>query len=163
DRSARVVSCDAGDFGPFQRLPARPRAASAADSPRRGRDPRRLPFQAALPEALRRPPDAALRLLPRQAARRSAPPPSPRARSPARIDKAFSWENPLSAHGLMHMVIPNAHAGDPYRIDTLMLYMANMAWNSSMNTAQVMEMLTDRDKTGEYRIPRIIYSDAYAS
>ncbi|MDE3029838.1 MAG: molybdopterin-dependent oxidoreductase, partial [Paracoccaceae bacterium] len=25
--------------------------------------------------------------------------------SPARIDKAFSWENPLSAHGLMHMVI----------------------------------------------------------
>jgi len=83
--------------------------------------------------------------------------------SPARIDKAFSWENPLSAHGLMHMVIPNAHAGDPYRIDTLMLYMANMAWNSSMNTAQVMEMLTDRDKTGEYRIPRIIYSDAYAS
>ena len=30
--------------------------------------------------------------------------------SPARIDKAFSWENPFSAHGLMHMVIPNAHA-----------------------------------------------------
>lgn len=83
--------------------------------------------------------------------------------SPARIDKAFSWENPLSVHGLMHMVIPNAHAGDPYRIDTLMLYMANMAWNSSMNTAAVMEMLTDRDEVGEYRIPRIIYSDAYAS
>jgi anaerobic selenocysteine-containing dehydrogenase len=41
---------------------------------------------------------------------------------------------PVSAHGLMHMVIPNAHAGDPYRIDTLFLYMANMAWNSSMNT-----------------------------
>lgn len=83
--------------------------------------------------------------------------------SPARIDKAFSWENPLSAHGLMHMVIANAHAGDPYRIDTLFLYMANMAWNSSMNTAAVMEMLTDRDETGQYRIPRIIYSDAYAS
>ncbi len=83
--------------------------------------------------------------------------------SPARIDKAFSWENPLSAHGLMHMVIPNAHAGDPYRIDTLMLYMANMAWNSSMNTGTVMEMLTDRDETGGYVIPRIIYSDAYAS
>ncbi|PPB80068.1 anaerobic selenocysteine-containing dehydrogenase [Albidovulum inexpectatum] len=83
--------------------------------------------------------------------------------SPARIDKAFTWENPLSAHGLMHMVIPNAHAGDPYRIDTLFLYMANMAWNSSMNTAEVMRMLTDRDENGEYRIPRIIYSDAYAS
>jgi anaerobic selenocysteine-containing dehydrogenase len=61
------------------------------------------------------------------------------------------------------MVISNAHAGDPYRIDTLMLYMANMAWNSSMNTAQVMQMLTDRDANGDYVIPRIIYSDAYAS
>ncbi len=83
--------------------------------------------------------------------------------NPARIDKAFSWENPLSSHGLMHMVIPNAHAGDPYRIDTLFLYMANMSWNSSMNTGAVMEMLTDKDEGGEYKIPRIIYSDAYAS
>jgi sulfite dehydrogenase (quinone) subunit SoeA len=82
--------------------------------------------------------------------------------TPARIDKAFSWENPFSAHGLMHMVIPNAHAGDPYRIDTLFLYMANMAWNSSMNTTAVMEMLTAKDGDG-YVIPRIIYSDAYAS
>ncbi len=82
--------------------------------------------------------------------------------SPARIDKAFSWENPFSAHGLMHMVIPNAHAGDPYRIDTLFLYMANMSWNSSMNSARVMEMLTEQ-RDGEYVIPRIIYSDAYAS
>ena len=79
--------------------------------------------------------------------------------SPARIDKAFSWENPFSAHGLMHMVIPNAHAGDPYRIDTLFLYMANMAWNSSMNTAQVMEMLTAKE-ADDYVIPRIIHSDA---
>lgn len=83
--------------------------------------------------------------------------------SPARIDKAFSWENPFSAHGLMHMLIPNAHAGDPYRIDTLFLYMANMAWNSSMNSARVMEMLTEAGDDGEYLIPRIIYSDAYAS
>ena len=83
--------------------------------------------------------------------------------SPARIDKAFTWENPFSAHGLMQMVIPNAHAGDPYKIDTLFLYMANMAWNSSMNTAAVMRMLTDTDAAGDYVIPRIIYSDAYAS
>lgn len=83
--------------------------------------------------------------------------------SPARIDKAFSWENPMSAHGVMHMVIANAHAGDPYKIDTLFLYMANMAWNSSMNTTKVMEMLTDKGEDGEYVIPRIIYSDAYAS
>ena len=83
--------------------------------------------------------------------------------SAARIDKAFTWENPMSAHGLMHMVISNAHAGDPYRIDTLFLYMANMAWNSSMNTRGVMEMLTDTDENGDYVIPRIIYSDAYSS
>ncbi len=83
--------------------------------------------------------------------------------NPARIDKAFSWDNPMSAHGLMHMLIPNAHAGDPYRIDTLFLYMANMSWNSSMNTSAVMAMLTDKGEDGEYLIPRIIYSDAYAS
>ncbi|MEM9845849.1 MAG: molybdopterin oxidoreductase family protein, partial [Pseudomonadota bacterium] len=83
--------------------------------------------------------------------------------SPARIDKAFTWENPMSSHGLMHMVISNAHAGDPYKIDTLFLYMANMSWNSSMNTRGVMDMLTDKDESGDYVIPRIIYSDAYSS
>jgi anaerobic selenocysteine-containing dehydrogenase len=83
--------------------------------------------------------------------------------SPARIDKAFTWENPMSAHGLMHMVISNAHAGDPYKIDTLFMYMANMSWNSTMNTKGTMEMLTDKDENGEYVIPRIIYSDAYSS
>ena len=82
----------------------------------------------------------------------------------ARIDKAFTWENPMSAHGMMHMVISNAHAGDPYKIDTLFMYMANMAWNSSMNTRGVIDMLTDKNEdTGEYVIPRIIYSDAYSS
>ncbi|TMV06810.1 formate dehydrogenase [Ruegeria sediminis] len=80
-----------------------------------------------------------------------------------RIDKAFTWENPMSVHGLMHMVISNAHAGDPYRIDTLFMYMANMSWNSTMNTSGVMEMLTARNDDGRYVIPRIIYSDAYSS
>jgi len=80
-----------------------------------------------------------------------------------RIDKAFTWENPMSSHGLMHMVISNAHAGDPYKIDTLFMYMANMSWNSSMNTGGVIKMLTDTDENGDYVIPRIIYSDAYSS
>ena len=83
--------------------------------------------------------------------------------TPARIDKAYTWENPMSAHGLMHMVISNAHAGDPYKIDTLFMYMANMSWNSSMNTGGVIDMLTDKDENGDYVIPRIIYSDAYSS
>ncbi|WP_120499407.1 molybdopterin oxidoreductase family protein [Roseovarius sp. EL26] len=83
--------------------------------------------------------------------------------SPARIDKAFTWENPMSSHGLMHMVISNAHAGDPYKIDTLFMYMANMSWNSSMNSGGVMKMLTDKDENGDYVIPNIIYSDAYSS
>ncbi len=82
---------------------------------------------------------------------------------PRRIDHAFSWAYPLSAHGMLHTVIRNAHAGDPYRIDTLLMFMANMSWNSAMNTRQTMHWLTDRDQDGEYRIPRIIYSDAYAS
>ncbi len=83
---------------------------------------------------------------------------------PFRIDKAFSWDAPIAVHGMMQMVIANAWKGDPYPIDTLFSYMANMAWNSAMNTAETMRMLTDKDPaTGEYRIPRIIYSDAYYS
>jgi anaerobic selenocysteine-containing dehydrogenase len=83
---------------------------------------------------------------------------------PRRIDKAFSWEHPLAAHGMLQSVIRNAWAGDPYRIDTLFLFMANMGWNSSMNTTQTRQMLRDRDPaTGEYRIPRFIYADAYWS
>ena len=83
---------------------------------------------------------------------------------PQRIDKAYSWDAPMSAHGLMHMVISNAVAGDPYPVDVLFMYMANMAWNSSMNTRGVMNMLTETDpETGGYKIPKIIYSDAYSS
>ena len=81
-----------------------------------------------------------------------------------RIDKAFTWEAPMALHGMMHTVIANAHAGDPYRIDTLFMYMANMAWNSAMNPADTARMLTDKDPaTGEYVIPHVIYADAYAS
>ena len=81
-----------------------------------------------------------------------------------RIDKAFSWEAPLAVHGMMHTVIANAVRGDPYPIDTLFLYMANMGWNSAMNTSETMAMLAEKNPdTGDYRIPHIIYSDAYYS
>ncbi len=83
--------------------------------------------------------------------------------TPLRLDHAFSWEAPLAVHGMLHTAIGNAAAGDPYRLDTLLLYMANMAWNSAMNPADTMHALTARDENGEYRIPHIIYSDAYAS
>jgi len=83
--------------------------------------------------------------------------------NPQRIDKAFSWEAPIAAHGMMHMLIKNAWAADPYKIDTLFMFMANMAWNSSMNTTETMRMLTDKEADGSYKIPRIIYSDAFYS
>jgi len=83
---------------------------------------------------------------------------------PRRIDKAFSWEHPLAAHGMLQSVIRNAWAGDPYPIDTLFLFMANMGWNSAMNTRETRRMLCDRDAVGgEYRIPHFIYVDAYWS
>jgi anaerobic selenocysteine-containing dehydrogenase len=82
---------------------------------------------------------------------------------PVRIDKGFSWEYPLSAHGLMHNVITNAWKGDPYPIDTLLIFMANMAWNSTMNTSEVREMLNDRDEKGEYKIPFLVVCDAFQS
>ena len=82
---------------------------------------------------------------------------------PVRLDKAFSWEYPLSVHGMMHNAITNAWRGDPYRIDTLMIFMANMAWNSTMNTVEVRKMLNDRDENGEYKIPFLIVCDAFQS
>ena len=88
--------------------------------------------------------------------------------TPIRIDHAFSWEHPLSAHGLMHNVITNAVRGDPYRLDTLLIFMANMAWNSTMNTMQVRELLNARDepvgaKRGEYKLPFLVVCDAFQS
>lgn len=82
---------------------------------------------------------------------------------PVRIDKAFSWEHPLSVHGLMHNVITNAWKGDPYPIDTLMIFMSNMAWNSTMNTQDVRKMLNDKNEDGEYKIPFLIVADAFNS
>ncbi|EIC23296.1 sulfite dehydrogenase subunit SoeA [Thiorhodovibrio frisius] len=82
---------------------------------------------------------------------------------PVRLDKAFSWEYPLAAHGLMHNVITNAWRGDPYPIDTLFLFMANMAWNSSMNTVEARKMLVDQHENGEYKIPFLVVCDTYAS
>ncbi len=86
---------------------------------------------------------------------------------PVRIDKGFSWEHPLSAHGLMHNVITNAWRGDPYPIDTLMIFMANMAWNSTMNTSEVRKMLNDKhqggEKDGQYKIPFLVVCDAFQS
>jgi len=83
--------------------------------------------------------------------------------TPVRIDKAFSWEHPLSVHGLMHNVITNAWRGDPYRLDTLLIFMANMAWNSTMNTSEVRKMLNDKDPAGEYKIPFLVVCDAFQS
>jgi anaerobic selenocysteine-containing dehydrogenase len=82
---------------------------------------------------------------------------------PGRIDKGFSWEYPIAVHGLMHSVITNAWRGDPYRLDTLLIFMANMAWNSTMNTVEVRRMLNDRDENGEYKIPFLVVCDAFQS
>ena len=82
---------------------------------------------------------------------------------PIRLDKAFSWEHPLAVHGLMQNAITNAWRGDPYSIDTMMIFMSNMAWNSTMNTEQVRNMLNDKDEQGEYKIPFLIVCDAFQS
>ncbi|MGH7103864.1 MAG: molybdopterin-dependent oxidoreductase [Acetobacteraceae bacterium] len=84
--------------------------------------------------------------------------------APLRIDHAFSWEAPLSLHGMMHTVIANAAKADPYPIDTIFFYMANMAWNSSPEPAETCRLLTEKDPgSGEYRIPHLIYADAFYS
>ncbi|HUW28055.1 MAG TPA: molybdopterin oxidoreductase family protein [Sulfuriferula sp.] len=85
--------------------------------------------------------------------------------NPLRIDKAYSWEIPIASHGLMHMVITNATNHDPYAIDTLMLFMSNMAWNSTMNTKNVQDMLREKDpeEPGQHKIPFLVVVDAFHS
>jgi anaerobic selenocysteine-containing dehydrogenase len=83
--------------------------------------------------------------------------------NPLRIDKAYSWEHPLAGHGLMHNVISNAVKGDPYHIDTLMIFMANMSWNSTMNTVEVREHLNAKNDQGEFKIPFLVVCDAFQS
>ncbi len=83
--------------------------------------------------------------------------------APLRIDKAFSWEYPLALHGMMHMVLRNAAEKDPYAIDVLFMFMANMAWNSSMNIGETLGFFTAKNADGTYKIPKIIYSDAFYS
>ena len=82
---------------------------------------------------------------------------------PVRLDKAFSWEYPLAVHGMMHNAITNAWRGDPYKIDTMLIFMANMACNSSINTDEVRNMLIDKDENGEYKIPFLVVADAFQS
>jgi anaerobic selenocysteine-containing dehydrogenase len=65
--------------------------------------------------------------------------------------------------GRARNVITNAWRGDPYPIDTLLIFMANMAWNSSMNTSEVRKMLTERRPDGQYKIPFLVVCDAFQS
>ena len=161
--------------GAFQRLPDHPCHVDPDEHSRHHRPTRRLPPQGAVPA-----PDSALRQN-TQPVREDVQPNTPLdgmplgwpadpddlfvddKGEPVRIDKAFSWEYPLSVHGLMHNAITNAWRGDPYKIDTLLIFMANMAWNSSMNTSEVRKMLNDKDENGEYKIPFLIVADAFQS
>ena len=44
-----------------------------------------------------------------------------------------------------------------------MIFMANMAWNSTMNTDEVRRMLNDKGADGEYKIPFLVVCDAFRS
>ena len=82
---------------------------------------------------------------------------------PRRIDHAYSWDAPLSAHGALHWVLDNARKGDPYRIDTLIIFMANIAWNSAMNPDNAIRALTAKNKDGDYQIPFVVVADSFHS
>ncbi|WP_430626174.1 molybdopterin-dependent oxidoreductase [Sulfobacillus thermotolerans] len=83
--------------------------------------------------------------------------------TPLRIDEAYSWKYPLAAHGVIQNVIRNAYDRRPYGIDTLMIYMSNLAWNSSWNTLETRAMLQAQDDDGNYVIPHVVVFDAYDS
>ena len=82
---------------------------------------------------------------------------------PLRIDGAFSWDAPLAMHGALHMALDNAARGVPHKIDALLIYMANLAWNSAMNPRSARAALTAKDENGEYKIPFVAVADAFHS
>ncbi len=63
----------------------------------------------------------------------------------------------------MHMVITYAVNGDPHPIDTLIFFMTNMSWNSSMNTGKICDLLCGIDENGKYKLPFIVVVDAIHS
>ena len=83
--------------------------------------------------------------------------------APLRIDHAFSWDAPLSPHGAIQFAISNAARGDPYPIDALLIFMANVAWNSAVNPNDATAMLTAKNENGDYAIPFIAVADAFHS
>ena len=128
-----------------QRLPHLPRAAPAAAAARRGRYAGLVPLPAAVPEAdpaaepaRQDAPGRTARSMPRRSASCTRPTTSSSTPTASRAASTMRSRGPIRspAHGMLHTVIRNAWAGDPYRIDTLMLFMANMSWNSAMNTAR---------------------------
>lgn len=82
---------------------------------------------------------------------------------PLRIDRAFSWDAPLAAHGALHLAASNAARGDPYPIDTLLIFMANVAWNSAVNPDNAAAALLAKRPDGEYAIPFVAVADAFHS
>ena len=85
--------------------------------------------------------------------------------TPMRIDKAYSWEAPLAAHGLMHMVIANAWAGDPVS-DRHAVPVHGQHGVELVDEHRRHDGDADRQgsrRPANTRIPHIIYSDAYAS
>ena len=85
--------------------------------------------------------------------------------TPERIDKAYSWDAPLAAHGLMH-------TGDRQRLRGRSLQDRHAVHVHGEHGVELgdehrprpLRMLTDKDPTtGAYKIPHIIYSDAYFS
>ncbi|MGI9296841.1 MAG: molybdopterin-dependent oxidoreductase, partial [Gammaproteobacteria bacterium] len=83
--------------------------------------------------------------------------------APLRIDHAFSWDAPLSAHGAIQFAATNAARGDPYPIDALLVFMANIAWNSAVNPRDTAAVLTAKNADGEYKIPFVAVADAFHS
>ena len=158
----------------FERLPDDPRACRADVAARHDRPAGRLPAQgavsargAAIGETAERPgPDQAEHAARHRPARLAGGPrgfvrPSGRHARAARQGVLVGI--PARGARAMHSVITNAWRGDPYPIDTLLIFMANMAWNSSMNTTEVRKMLVDKRDDGEYRIPFLVVCDAFAS
>ena len=82
---------------------------------------------------------------------------------PTRIDKAYSWEAPVAAHGLMHMVLHNAWAGDPIRSTRLYVH-GQYELEFGHERATTLRYLTDQTpmaatRSAHHLLRRLLFGD----
>ncbi|ACR43099.1 twin-arginine translocation signal domain-containing protein [Saccharolobus islandicus] len=87
---------------------------------------------------------------------------------PLLVDRGYSWELPLTTQRSISAVAPTSYLMNkypkqviPYTINAMMWYITSPFWNNAYNLAEVLQMVTEKDSSGNYIIPFTISFDLF--